>query len=177
MAGLARRGKLFDHRIHIELQAIGDIARVLLREHRMFDGRQKFEYFGECPAFFAEISEITAAKLAIDRVTKKRHRVIDELLNGFAPTLHHKIGWVEVIGKRDGAQVNLLAACFGEHAFVTESRRAIGCALTSLVAVKQIHDLVLGMPRQHANMLHGKRGTQRATTLVTPASCIMMTSV
>ncbi len=79
----------------------------------MFDGRQKFEHFGECPAFFAEINEIAAAKLAIDRVTKKRHRVIDELLNGFAPTLHHEIGRVEVIGKRDGAQVNLLAARFG----------------------------------------------------------------
>ena len=128
----------------------------------MFDGCQKFEHFSECPAFFAEINEITAAKLAIDRVTKKRHRVIDEFLNGFASTLHHEIGRVEVIGKRDGAQVNLLAACFGEHAFVNESRRAIGCALTSLVAVKQIHDLVLGMPRQHANMLHGKRGTQRS---------------
>ena len=66
LTGLARRGKLFDHRIHIELQAIGDIARVLLREHRMFDGRQKFEHFGECPAFFAEINE-NCGREACDR--------------------------------------------------------------------------------------------------------------
>ena len=75
--------------------------------------------------------------------------------------MHHEIGRVEVIGKRDGAQVDLLAARLGKHAFVDESRRAIGCTLTSLVAVEQVYDFMLSMPRQHANMLHGKGGTQR----------------
>ena len=46
--------ELFGHHADVVMQPVGDIARVFLRENRMFDGREQREAVSQSPAFLAE---------------------------------------------------------------------------------------------------------------------------
>ena len=72
-----------------------------------------------------------------------------------------ELGRVEVVGQRDGEQVDARGAGLGRHGGVDELQGAIGGSLARGVAVEQVHDAFARMTREHADMRAGERRSQR----------------
>ena len=71
-----------------------------------------------------------------------------------------ELGRVEVVGQRDGEQVDARGAGLGRHGGVDELQSAIGGSLTCGIAVEQIHDAFARVTRQHADMRTRERRAQ-----------------
>ena len=153
--------QLVDHVLLAGAHARGYLHGVVAREHGVLDGGQHLQRVGKGGGAALGAAEVMARKAALDAVLQQRLGVRDELLQLLGTALGHEVGRVEVVRQRDGSQLDAALARLGRHGVVDERERPVGGALARLVAVEEVHDRMLRMARQQADMAHGERGAQR----------------
>ena len=148
------------HVLLVRAGAAGDLPCVVFREQRILDGRQNAERIGDGAGAALGTRKVPVSQPSVDAVFQQRLRLVDQGLQLLAAVSVDELGGIEVIGQRDGEQVDAGGAGLGRHGRVDELQGSIRGALTRGVAIEQIHDAVAGMTREHADVRAGESRSQ-----------------
>ena len=137
-----------------------DLDSVLLGQQGVLDGSQHAQGIGKGGGASFGPGKVVLCQAPVDSVTQQGPRGIHHLAHFLGAALGNEVGRVQVVGQGHGPKLYGRAGPFRGHAGVDELQGAIGCALTCGIAVEQVHDGVLGMPAEQADVLTGQGGSQ-----------------